>query len=132
MMRVCFMYRLLACGRSTRRNCIYLELRDPAAYVCTSRRTPAAVLGSGSGLPRGAAGHRGRLCGQSLSRPVGSMADSNDILNALRDVIDPEIGINVVDLGLVYAATVDDGRVHVVMTMTSAACPLGESLAEDV
>ena len=60
------------------------------------------------------------------------MADSNDILNALRDVIDPEIGINVVDLGLVYAATVDDGQVHVVITMTSAACPLGESLAEDV
>ena len=56
---------------------------------------------------------------------------SNEVLEALRHVVDPEIGINVVDLGLVYEADARDGHVRVVMTMTTPACPLGESLAED-
>jgi len=56
---------------------------------------------------------------------------SNEVLEALRHVVDPEIGINVVDLGLVYEANARDGHVRVVMTMTTPACPLGESLAED-
>jgi metal-sulfur cluster biosynthetic enzyme len=56
---------------------------------------------------------------------------SSDILEALRDVIDPEIGINVVDLGLVYEARSDDGHVRVAMTMTTPACPLGESLTRE-
>ena len=56
---------------------------------------------------------------------------SNEVLEALRHVVDPEIGINVVDLGLVYEASARDGHVRVVMTMTTPACPLGESLAED-
>jgi metal-sulfur cluster biosynthetic enzyme len=55
----------------------------------------------------------------------------DEILDALRDVIDPEIGINVVDLGLVYEADATDGDVRVVMTMTTPACPLGESMAEE-
>jgi metal-sulfur cluster biosynthetic enzyme len=59
------------------------------------------------------------------------MTASNDILDALRNVIDPEIGINIVDLGLVYEAEIRAGHVHVVMTMTTAACPLGESIAEE-
>ncbi len=56
---------------------------------------------------------------------------SNDVLNALRHVIDPEIGINVVDLGLVYEVEARNGHVRVVMTMTSTACPLGESISEE-
>ena len=56
---------------------------------------------------------------------------SAEILEALRHVIDPEIGINVVDLGLVYGARLQDGHAHVVMTMTTAACPLGESIADE-
>ena len=47
-----------------------------------------------------------------------------DVLNALYDVIDPELGVNVVDLGLIYQVTVDEGkRIHVLMTMTTPGCP---------
>ncbi|MDO5494415.1 MAG: metal-sulfur cluster assembly factor [bacterium] len=48
-----------------------------------------------------------------------------DIEEALRDVIDPELGINIVDLGLLYGTTLDQNNVAVLdMTLTSAACPL--------
>lgn len=57
---------------------------------------------------------------------------SEDVLAALRHVIDPEVGIDIVELGLVYEVRRQDGHVHVVMTMTTAACPLGESLTEEV
>ncbi len=46
------------------------------------------------------------------------------ILHALRMVVDPEIGVNVVDLGLVYKVDIQDGNIHIDMTMTSPTCPL--------
>jgi len=56
---------------------------------------------------------------------------SEDILLALKKVIDPELGINVVDLGLVCrAAHVADG-IEVALAMTSPACPLGEMMVEE-
>jgi metal-sulfur cluster biosynthetic enzyme len=57
---------------------------------------------------------------------------SRSCLQDLRGVLDPEIGIDIVDLCLVYDAQARDGQAGVVMTMTSAACPLGEVLAADV
>ena len=54
-----------------------------------------------------------------------------DILEALRDVVDPELGINVVDLGLVYGVDVDAEKIATVdMTLTSAACPLTDVIEE--
>ncbi len=52
------------------------------------------------------------------------------ILAALRSVIDPELGVNVVDLGLVYSAEVLDSDVRAVMTMTAPACPLHSYISE--
>jgi metal-sulfur cluster biosynthetic enzyme len=52
------------------------------------------------------------------------------VRDALRTVIDPELGINIVDLGLVYGVEVDADRVRIVMTMTSPTCPLGDYLKD--
>ena len=52
-------------------------------------------------------------------------ATGDDLTEAMRDVVDPELGINVVDLGLVYGITVDEANTAIIdMTLTSAACPL--------
>lgn len=53
-----------------------------------------------------------------------------DIEEALRDVIDPELGINVVDLGLLRGVTIAGGDVIADMTLTSAACPLTDLIEE--
>lgn len=53
-------------------------------------------------------------------------------LGCLYDVVDPELGINIVDLGLVYDLNVDDELVCVEMTMTTPACPLHDYLTEQV
>ena len=55
---------------------------------------------------------------------------AEDVTEALKDVIDPELGINVVDLGLVYGVTVENGNAVVDMTLTSAACPLQDVLED--
>ena len=54
----------------------------------------------------------------------GTLAAEN-VLEALKDVIDPELGINIVDLGLVYGVVIgSENQVRLDMTLTSAACPL--------
>jgi metal-sulfur cluster biosynthetic enzyme len=54
-----------------------------------------------------------------------------DVEEALRDVVDPELGINVVDLGLVYGVTIDrDNKAVIDMTLTSAACPLTDVIQD--
>jgi metal-sulfur cluster biosynthetic enzyme len=54
-----------------------------------------------------------------------------DVIEAMKDVIDPELGINVVDLGLVYGVTVDENNTATVdMTLTSAACPLTDVIED--
>jgi metal-sulfur cluster biosynthetic enzyme len=64
--------------------------------------------------------------------PAASAADPvlDDIEEAMRDVVDPELGINVVDLGLVYGLAVDDRIATIDMTLTSAACPLTDVIED--
>lgn len=59
-----------------------------------------------------------------------SKATLDDITEAMKDVIDPELGINVIDLGLVYDMRIDDNVATLDMTLTSAACPL-QDVIED-
>ena len=58
-----------------------------------------------------------------------ALAD-DDYTEAMRDVVDPELGINVVVLGLVYGITVDDRVATLDMTLTSAACPLTDVIED--
>lgn len=57
--------------------------------------------------------------------------DENDVTQALRSVEDPEAGMNIVDLGLVYEVRAAPGRVAVQMTMTSPACPAAPYLVDE-
>jgi metal-sulfur cluster biosynthetic enzyme len=61
----------------------------------------------------------------------GELAAVEDVEEAMRDVVDPELGINVVDLGLVYDIRVDEGNLATIdMTLTSAACPLTDVIED--
>ena len=63
--------------------------------------------------------------------PRAEVAKIEDVEEAMRDVVDPELGINVVDLGLVYDIRVDEQNAALIdMTLTSAACPLTDVIED--
>lgn len=64
---------------------------------------------------------------QELLSPV-----EQAVCNALLQVIDPEIGENIVDLGLVYGIEVEGNVAKVILTMTTPACPMGEMILDDI
>jgi metal-sulfur cluster biosynthetic enzyme len=55
--------------------------------------------------------------------------DEAAILETLRQIIDPEIGCNIVDLGLIYSIRINGAKVDVTMTLTTPGCPMQESMA---
>lgn len=75
---------------------------------------------------------------QAAEQPEGAAAPADipvpsldDVEEAMRDVVDPELGINVVDLGLVYGIKIDEAAVaDIDMTLTSAACPLTDVIED--
>jgi metal-sulfur cluster biosynthetic enzyme len=60
------------------------------------------------------------------------MIDEEEITEALSNVIDPELGLDFVELGLIYAVEVDSGRVEVTFTLTTPACPIGPQVSEQI
>ncbi len=61
------------------------------------------------------------------------MANVEEVTEALRDVIDPELGLDFVELGLIYDVAVDEaGTVKVTYTLTSPGCPIGPQVAEQI
>lgn len=56
------------------------------------------------------------------------MMNEEEIREALKEVIDSELGINIVDLGLIYGVTNNDGHIHVRMTLTTPGCPLHQTM----
>ena len=61
--------------------------------------------------------------------PVPTVDEVND---ALANVIDPELGLDFVELGLVYGVEVDGGTVHIEFTLTSPGCPIGPQVTEQM
>jgi metal-sulfur cluster biosynthetic enzyme len=69
---------------------------------------------------------------QSASGEFATLALGEvEVMSALRQVIDPEVGLNIVDLGLVYHIEVNDGDVEVQMTLTSPGCPMGPHIMSE-
>lgn len=60
------------------------------------------------------------------------MATKGEILDALREVVDPEIGINIVDVGLVYRVEQKDDAIEIDYTLTYPGCPLGDVIKDDI
>lgn len=68
-----------------------------------------------------------------MTTPVHPAPSAEVARKALRAVKDPELGLNVIDIGLIYEVTVsDEGAAHVKMTLTSPGCPAGAEIMEDV
>ena len=69
----------------------------------------------------------------AMTNPLKDMnpPSAEGVRNLLRRIIDPEVGVNIVDLGLIYDIDADDGTIRVEMTMTSPACPMGEMIIDD-
>jgi metal-sulfur cluster biosynthetic enzyme len=60
------------------------------------------------------------------------MATVDEVTDALREVIDPELGLDFVELGLIYEVQVDGGSVHVTYTLTTPGCPIGPQVSEQI
>lgn len=60
------------------------------------------------------------------------MVTVDDVEAALTNVIDPELGLDFVELGLIYGISVDGGNVHVTFTLTSPGCPIGPQVMEQI
>lgn len=69
---------------------------------------------------------------KSIITPTPSEKRTQPYWAALNDIIDPEIGVGIVDLGLIYTIDIKDGTATVIMTFTSMGCPAGPSLIEQV
>jgi metal-sulfur cluster biosynthetic enzyme len=60
------------------------------------------------------------------------MATVDDVQDALSNVIDPELGLDFVELGLIYEVEIDDDQVYVTFTLTSPGCPIGPQVSEQI
>jgi metal-sulfur cluster biosynthetic enzyme len=60
------------------------------------------------------------------------MVDEEDVIEALSNVIDPELGLDFVELGLVYDIEIDGGTVGITFTLTTPACPIGPQVSEQM
>ena len=105
--------------------------QTPSADTTATEITSVDTAEAASAAETGAA-----VNGANAAQPTASEADRDEVLEALKDVVDPELGINVVDLGLVYDVILDRGdhgtTATIDMTLTSAACPLTDMIEDQV
>ncbi|EID73728.1 MULTISPECIES: metal-sulfur cluster assembly factor [Rhodococcus] len=90
-------------------------------------QTPEA---DATAVPEQAAADQGGETATASSSAITDPKRLEELEEAMRDVVDPELGINVVDLGLVYGITEEEDVVTLDMTLTSAACPLTDVIED--
>ena len=96
----------------------------PAAVAAASKTAPAVVAVD---IPVVAAT---AASGDQVPTPEPGADDDIRLIEALKQVIDPELMVNIVDLGLVYSVNRDDRKIYVEMTLTSPACPAGPQIVQ--
>jgi metal-sulfur cluster biosynthetic enzyme len=64
--------------------------------------------------------------------PEGAGPSPEDVMDALSNVIDPELGLDFVELGLIYGVEVNEGNVNVTFTLTTPGCPIGPQVTEQI
>lgn len=67
-----------------------------------------------------------------MSNTLKPVVTAEDVLNELKEVYDPEIGLDIVNLGLVYEIAVEGDEVRILMTLTTPECPVGPQIIDDV
>jgi metal-sulfur cluster biosynthetic enzyme len=104
------------------------EARDVQSSS-TSTETDQAPVSGVEARPEGADGAPDAPAAEEAS---GEETTEQQVLEALKSVFDPELGINIVDLGLVYEVDVDEGKVHVEYTLTTMGCPIGPLIEQQM
>jgi metal-sulfur cluster biosynthetic enzyme len=72
------------------------------------------------------------IAGERGPAADGAAPTVEDVMEALANVIDPELGLDFVELGLIYGVEVADGDVHVTFTLTTPGCPIGPQVSEQI
>lgn len=60
------------------------------------------------------------------------MVSQDQVIEKLRTCLDPELGVNIVDLGLIYGINIEDSRINILMTLTTPGCPLDSYFVRDI
>jgi metal-sulfur cluster biosynthetic enzyme len=67
-----------------------------------------------------------------MSSESAATPSESDVMDALSNVIDPELGLDFVELGLIYGVEIDEGHVRVTFTLTTPGCPIGPQVTEQI
>jgi metal-sulfur cluster biosynthetic enzyme len=76
--------------------------------------------------------HSDATDGATGGATAGEGSTEEQVLETLKNVFDPELGINIVDLGLVYEVNAEDGKVHIEYTLTTMGCPIGPLIEQQM
>jgi metal-sulfur cluster biosynthetic enzyme len=109
-------------------------MSDQSSGVGPVRQPQSVAAEDGDTQPQNSA-KRDLSLADGLSEDVLGQhwGSADQLLETLKDVVDPELGVNIVDLGLVYGVDIDaEGRATIDLTLTSPACPLTDQLENDV
>ena len=88
-------------------------------------------MNENDGAANDASGVAGAAPEVSVPSDAGVPSEA-DVMDALSNVIDPELGLDFVELGLIYGVEVSDGDVHVTFTLTTPGCPIGPQVTEQI